>query len=331
MTFDANAFEAMSHASREMHVACTASGRVVYADARAHRLLGLAAGASLVELCAPGCDAKLEEMLERVRHGAVDNWEVPFIIDDKPVTMSLCAALHGDHVLIVGALTPEPFVRSMTQYGAMMAELAESHRGILALHAELRDTEQHSRQDADIKARLVANLSHELRTPLHSILGLTQLLSSHTDGALGAEQEKQVGFIRSSAEELLSLVDDVLDLGSIASGHARLHVDAFGLGDFVSSMRGSLKPLVPASSAVELVIEDAPDIRVETDQTKLAQIVRNLVSNAIKFTDEGEVRVRCEIHGAGSPCATKASGSRPPIRRRSSRSTDRWRARSSDA
>jgi signal transduction histidine kinase/DNA-binding response OmpR family regulator len=297
MTFDANAFEAMNHASREMHIACTSSGRVVYADSRAHRLLGLAAGTSLVELCAPGCDAKLEEMLERVSHGRVDDWEVPFIVDDKPVTMSLCAARHGDHVLIVGALIPEPFVRSMTQYGAMMADLAESHRGILALHAELRDTEQHSRQDADIKARLVANLSHELRTPLHSILGLTQLLSSHTDGALGAEQEKQVGFIRSSAEELLSLVDDVLDLGSIASGHARLHVDAFGLGDFVSSMRGSLKPLVPESSPVELVIEDAPDIRVETDQTKLAQIVRNLVSNAIKFTDEGEVRVRCEIHG----------------------------------
>ncbi len=297
MTFDVSSFDMMTRASREMHVACTPAGRVVYADARAKRFLGLEAGGALTELCAPGCDAKLGDLLERASTAAVDDWEVPFIVDGKPVTMSLCAAPSGDHILIVGALIPEPFVRSMTQFNAMMAELAESHRGILALHAELQDTEQHTRQDAEIKARLVANLSHELRTPLHSILGLTQLLASHTDGKLASEQEKQVAFIRTSAEELLALIDDVLDLGSISSGHVRLRIEPFDLSDFVSSMRGSLKPLVSPTSSVELVIEDPPSVRVETDQTKLAQIVRNLVSNAIKFTDDGEVRVRSEIVG----------------------------------
>ncbi|MGE0400187.1 MAG: ATP-binding protein [Kofleriaceae bacterium] len=297
MTFDETAFDTMTRASREMHVACDRTGRVVYADSRARRFLGLTTEHSLVELCAPGCNGKLVDLLERVQRGPVDDWEVPFIVDGKPVTMSLCAEAKGDHVLIVGAMIPQTFVQAMTQYSAMMAELGESHRGILALHAELRDTEQHTRQDAEIKARLVANLSHELRTPLHSILGLTQLLASQADGSLATEQEKQVSFIRSSAEELLSLIDDVLDLGSISSGHVRLRVDGFDLADFVSSMRGSLRPLVPEDSMIELVIEDAPPVRVETDQTKLAQIVRNLVSNAIKFTDAGEVRVRFDIAG----------------------------------
>lgn len=295
--FDSTAFATMARASREMHVACDGTGRVVYADDRARRLLSLTTEHGLAELVAPGCEAKLTALLARARTAPVDDWEVPFIVDGKPVTMSLCATPHGDHILILGALIPETFVRSMTQSNAMMAELAESHRGILSLHAELSATEQHTRQDAEIKARLVANLSHELRTPLHSILGLTQLLSSHADGNLASEQEKQVAFIRSSAEELLALIDDVLDLGSISSGHVRLHVDAFDLADFVSSMRGSLKPLVPQTSTVDLVIEDPPVIRIETDQTKLAQIVRNLVSNAIKFTDAGEIRVRCEVVG----------------------------------
>ena len=294
MTFDAAAFEAMSGVSRELHVACDRTGRVVYADGRARRL-GLTTDHTLGDLVAPGCEAKLADLLERAQTHAVDDWEVPFIVDGKPVTMTLCAAPNGDHVMIVGALIPQPFVSAMTQFNSMMSELAESNRGVLALHAELQDTEQHTRQDAEIKARLVANLSHELRTPLHSILGLTQLLSSHTDGALGGEQDKQVAFIRSSAQELLALIDDVLDLGSISSGHVRLRIEAFDLGDFVASMRGSLRPLVPPTSLVDLVIEDPPALRVETDQTKLAQIVRNLVSNAIKFTDQGEIRVRCKV------------------------------------
>jgi signal transduction histidine kinase/DNA-binding response OmpR family regulator len=256
---------------------------------------------------------------------AIDAWELPFMVGGQAVTVSLSSTPCDGGCLFIGHVIPEPFAQAMAQVSAMVAEaaelnrtirgqrdevhdrneelsringeLAESNRGILSMHAEISAGLEHTRQDNEIKARLVANLGHELRTPLHSILGLTELLSTGTDGALGVEQAKQVRFIRASAEELLTLVNDVLDLGQLESGHARLRVAAFDLGDFVSSMRGVLRPLVPESGPVKLVMDDPPrSVQLETDRHKLAQIVRNLVSNALKFTEHGEVHVTSEAH-----------------------------------
>jgi signal transduction histidine kinase/CheY-like chemotaxis protein len=317
------AFDQLVCSSREIHLACDRAGRVAYADDRARRILAIAEDRMLQEFIAPGCETKLEEFLAAAAKDSIDNWELPFIIAGTPLTMSLCALPKGASILIAGHLIPEPFVQAMNQVNAMIAEvvelnralraekdevarqyaqlvrlnaeLFESNRGVLALHAELQDAEHNTRQDGEVKARLIANLSHELRTPLHSILGLTQLLSSNADGPLSGEQLKQVGFIKASAEELLALVNDVLDLGSLDAGNARLRVDAFDLHDFMSSLRGALRPLVPPDAPLRLVLDEVPNMRLDTDQTKLAQIIRNLVSNAIKFTLRGEIRVTTAI------------------------------------
>lgn len=317
------AFDRLVCSSREIHLACDRAGRVVYADDRAHRILDVKVDSLLQEVIAPGCENKLEDFLSAAAKESVDNWELPFIISGTPLTMSLCALPHGSSILVAGHLIPEPFVHAMNQVTAMIAEvvdlnralraqkdevarqyeqlvrlnaeLSDSNRGVLALHAELQDAEHNTRQDGEIKARLVTNLSHELRTPLHSILGLTQLLSSNADGPLSSEQTKQVGFIKSSAEELLALVNDVLDLGSLDSGNSRLRVDTFDLHDFMASLRGSLRPLVAPDAPLRLVIDEVSNVRLDTDQTKLAQIIRNLVSNAIKFTLRGEVRVTAVV------------------------------------
>jgi signal transduction histidine kinase/CheY-like chemotaxis protein len=318
-------FASLLPRSRELLLACDGDGRVTSCDDRARQLLGLREGHTLRDLIAPGCEGKLAEFLARASTATVDDWELPLVVAATPLTVTLSGAPTAHGIVCLGQLVPQPFVDAMEQVNAMIADvvglnralrvekdevarqneelvrlnrqLSDSDRGVLSLHAELQQAAQHSHEDVEIKARLVANLTHELRTPLHSILGLTQLLASSADGPLTQEQHKQVGFIRASAQELLGLVNDVLDLGRIESGHARVRIETFDLAEFVASMRGSLRPLVPTGDAVELVIDDAPATMVESDRTKIAQIARNLVSNAIKFTERGVVRMTCAVAG----------------------------------
>ena len=319
-------FAELAAASRELLVACDARGRVLHGDARAAALAGLEAGAVLGERIAPGCEAKLAQLLERAPREPLAGWELAFVSGNGAVTIALTTRPHGDGFVALGSAISEAFSAAMTQVADMVSEvtdlnrtvraqrdeataknrelerlntqLAESNRGILALHAELQASSEQTRQEAEIKARLIANLSHELRTPLHSILGLAGLLTSGSDGALDAEQSKQVRYIKAAADELLVLVNDVLDLGRLEAGHAQLRVEAFDLEDFLASMRGVLRPLIAPGAPVELIIEEpeAP-VRLDTDRTRLSQIVRNLVSNAIKFTERGEVRVATRVTG----------------------------------
>jgi signal transduction histidine kinase/CheY-like chemotaxis protein len=177
-------------------------------------------------------------------------------------------------------------------------ELDESGRGLRALYAELDVQADSLRNASEIKSRFIANMSHELRTPINSILGLTQLLIARTDGALTAEQERQVSFIRKSAEVLAELVGDVLDLAKIEAGKTALRPVAFDVESTFSTLRGMLRP-VHAGDDVALVFDPVPAEMptLNTDEGKLAQILRNLVSNALKFTERGEVRVAARANG----------------------------------
>ncbi len=308
MTELATAFADLSDASRELYLAVDARGSIVYTDARARRLLGLAEGADLAKLVAPGSDQKLAHFLERAITEPVNDWELAVTNGTKVETVSFTSRPRGDTILMVGHVIPDAFANALDQVSDMVteavelsrelarknAELNESSQGIRTLLSELQDKADQTQKDGEIKNRLVANLSHELRTPLHSILGLTELVTSERDGALAPEQTKQLRFIRASAEELLSLVNDVLDLGRLDANQSHLRVEKFGLQDFIAASRGVLRPLVAEGSPVELAIEDGGDVELETDRTKLGQIIRNLVSNALKFTERGEVRVTTE-------------------------------------
>lgn len=176
-------------------------------------------------------------------------------------------------------------------------ELAETNRGVVALYAELDEKALAVQRASELKSSFLANMSHEFRTPVSSILGLTRLLADEVDGPLIPEQQKQVGFIRQSAQSLLELLSDLLDLAKIESGKIDVRVSEFTLADLFGSLRGMFKPLLPAR-ALSLVFEDTGDWCLRTDEGKVAQILRNLISNAVKFTPVGEVRVRASASGA---------------------------------
>ncbi|SAL05262.1 multi-sensor hybrid histidine kinase [Caballeronia calidae] len=177
-------------------------------------------------------------------------------------------------------------------------ELEDTNRGVVALYAELDARADHLRRADESKSRFLSNMSHEFRTPLSSIRALSKLLLERIDGELTEEQEKQVRFIRKAAEDLSETVDDLLDLAKIEAGKIEVRPAEFEVDTLFSALRGMLRPLSPGG-AVELVFdscEGLPPIR--TDEAKVAQVLRNFVSNALKFTERGEVRVAASYDDA---------------------------------
>jgi signal transduction histidine kinase/CheY-like chemotaxis protein len=171
-------------------------------------------------------------------------------------------------------------------------ELDETNRGVVALYAELNDKADFLQRASELKSHFLSNLSHEFRTPLNSVLALSQILLDRMDGELTGEQEKQVQFIRRSAQDLTDLVNDLLDLAKVEAGKVTIRPTAFGTESLFSALRGMLRPLLSQNSSVSLIFEDPVDIpELYTDEAKVSQILRNFISNALKFTERGEVRV----------------------------------------
>ena len=174
-------------------------------------------------------------------------------------------------------------------------ELGDTNRGVVALYAELDGRAEQLRQASELKTRFLSNMSHEFRTPLNSVLALSRLLLDRIDGDLTSEQERQVGYIRRSAEGLLEMVNDMLDLAKVEAGKVDVKPVRFAVTSMFGALRGALKPLLTTAS-VQLVFEPAQDLpTLYTDEAKVAQILRNLISNALKFTESGEVRVTAHL------------------------------------
>ena len=179
---------------------------------------------------------------------------------------------------------------------ALNRELEETNTGVVALYAELDERAQRLRDADERKSRFLADMSHELRTPLNSIIALAELLLSGTP-PLEAEQATQVGFIRRVAQDQLTLVGDLLDIAKIEAGRLELELADLALSELLVVLRGQLRPLLK-SAEVELRFAFPPGpTTLRTDEGKLVQVLRNLVSNAVKFTPRGEVCVGAEVRG----------------------------------
>ncbi len=174
-------------------------------------------------------------------------------------------------------------------------ELEDTNRGVVALYAELDEKADHLRRADEMKTRFLSNMTHEFRTPLSSIRALSRLLIERVDGELTPEQEKQVRFIMKGAESLTELVDDLLDLAKIEAGKVDVRAAPFEVVEMFSALRGMLRPLL-VSATVELLFDEPEQpITMMTDEAKLSQILRNFISNALKFTESGHVRVTATL------------------------------------
>ncbi|MGE5313770.1 MAG: ATP-binding protein [Acidobacteriota bacterium] len=189
----------------------------------------------------------------------------------------------------------QELLRTLDELSRQRRELEDTNRGVLALYAEL-DEKVIQLQGIDrVKSGFLSNMSHEFRTPLNSILALSQLLIDRADGELTAEQERQVEFIRQAASDLYSLVNGLLDLAKIEAGKMNIHARDCSVEEIFSGLRGMLKPML-TNSAVELIFDPAGSLpRIFTDDGKVSQILRNFLSNALKFTLSGSIRVSARL------------------------------------
>lgn len=179
----------------------------------------------------------------------------------------------------------------------LRAELDETNQGVLALYAELDVQAEQLREASELKSRFLSYMSHEFRTPLGSILSMTRLLDDELDGPLGDEQHRQVQFISNAARELAEMVDDLLDLAKIEAGRVTISPGWFDMVDLFSALRGMFRPIVEEAD-VDLVFEEPVGMpAMYTDDKKVAQILRNFISNALKFTTKGHVRVSAVCEG----------------------------------
>lgn len=175
-------------------------------------------------------------------------------------------------------------------------ELAETNRGVVALYAELDEKASSLQKANEVKTNFLSNMTHEFRTPLTSIISLTRLLTERIDGDLTPEQEKQVLYIRKSATSLLELVSDLLDLAKVEAGRIVLKIAETNVDEILGTLRGVFRPIIAADSPVELLVEMKPGLpAIHSDEGKISQILRNLVSNALKFTERGLVQVDAQL------------------------------------
>ncbi|MBK9711889.1 MAG: hypothetical protein IPO81_11265 [Kouleothrix sp.] len=155
-------------------------------------------------------------------------------------------------------------------------------------------------------------MSHELRTPLNAIIGFTGTLLMKLPGPLNADQDKQLKTIQSSARHLLSLINDLLDVAKIESGKLKIYPEPVTCQEVLDEAVASLRPLAD-QKGLRLTADCPPEpIVLQTDRRSLSQIVINLVNNAIKFTEKGEVAISLR-RTASNPAGSTAAVGRPLV------------------
>ena len=170
-------------------------------------------------------------------------------------------------------------------------ELAETNRGVLALYAELDERAVYLERVNELKTRFLSDLNHEIRTPLNAVRNVARLLLDGYEGRLTERHRKAIEMMRHSTDTLSDLVNDWLDLAKIEAGRTEVHTDTFTVESLWGALRGVFRP-IETDDSVALIFEAPPPLpMLHTDESKVAQILRNFISNALKFTERGEVRV----------------------------------------
>ena len=175
--------------------------------------------------------------------------------------------------------------------GALVATSLAVRRIVLPLHGIAEGLWRTASNADNVKSTFVANMSHEIRTPLNSVLALSQLLRDGVAGPLTVDQRRYLEIITRNGRTLLRLIDDILDLSRIESGHLEVDTEDVDLAPQIDSIVEALTPLATAKDLhiTMKLPDDLPLVRCDVDRVR--QILTNLIANAIKFTDAGMVRV----------------------------------------
>jgi signal transduction histidine kinase len=211
-------------------------------------------------------------------------------------------------LLVLTRSEVQPFTDKQIELVTTFADQAAIAIENVRLFDEIQDKSRQLEVASRHKSQFLANMSHELRTPLNAILGYTELM---TDGAYGEPSEKMMGVLKrleANGRHLLGLINDVLDLSKIEAGQLVLELSDYCIQDIAQTVRSTLEPLA-ADKKLAFKLDLSPELPPgHGDGRRLSQVLINLVGNAIKFTDAGEVAIKAEAHDGSFHVSVRDTG-----------------------
>ncbi len=269
-------------------------GRVLELNAEAARQLGRreqeVLGRGIEEFCRLQGGQDMGEWLERcVREGSV-RFELDWIRPDGdalPAEIAACRVPGLEPVQI------EAFSRDMSRWKALTAAIERQNEELRRVNEELERSRDMALEASRLKSRFLATMSHELRTPLNSIIGYTRLLLQ-SEPSLSTQARDDLSRVLRAAEHLLELINGLLDIARIEAGRETVEIGRTELDRVVRSAVESVLPMAREKGVAVRIQEECEYPTILTDERKLWQILVNLLSNAVRFTDDGEVRVYTE-------------------------------------
>ncbi|MEU5819794.1 MULTISPECIES: sensor histidine kinase [Streptomyces] len=239
-------------------------------------------------------DGRTAEAIAQVREAVLAHTQAGVPDDARAQTSDLIAALvesraQREELRRLNDELEETNRGVVALYSELSEELEETNRGVVALYAELEEKSRLLREASEAKTRFWANVSHELRTPVNSVVGLARLLLEFDGDGLDEEQRRQIGLISASGATLLALVDELLDVAKAESGRLEPHWAPVDLRAALGQLRGTLRGY-ESPGAAELIVAES-GLSIVSDEVMLIRVLRNLLSNALKFTPSGTVRL----------------------------------------
>ena len=284
-------FKELLDSSPDAMVIADADGKVVLVNAQAERLFGYTreelTGRSVETLTPP-----------RFHDWRVEFSEEPRVIGDG---LDLCAIRKdGTEFPVEVTLSPLETEAGMLATAAIR-DITERKR----FESELQEANARLAAASQAKDRFLASMSHELRTPLNAVIGFTGTILMGLSGPLTAEQRKQLEMVKTGGKQLLAIINDLLDLAQIESGEVELKFEPVDCRALLEEVVSGLRPVAEAKGIDLQMGMPVGTVTVLTDRRSLSQILINLSNNAIKYTDEGSVRVELETDENGGGPVTR--------------------------